>query len=167
MKKKILIGIGAFFILAVIAIIAGTLFGETPEDFAKKSLAKLTEETGSVERSDAVYSLAKKQATATSGLPHDTMMDGAISYLKEHSDNFYENNDVMELSMYFGSYITNYLESKNKKITSMTESQQTIYKAGYQTIKAIKYVYRGNQAQNDEDTQKALDKAQKALAKLE
>lgn len=166
MKKKILIGVGAFFALAVIAIIAGTLFGETPEEFANESIAKLTEGTGSVERSDAVYNLAKNQANTTSGLPHDTMMDGAISYLKKHSDNFYESNDTMEVSMYFGSYITNYLESKNKKLTSMTEHEQTLYQAGYQTVKAIKYVYRGNESQNDDDTIKALEKAQKALNKL-
>ena len=99
----------------------------------------------------------------------EPLLDECIKYLKDHVNNFYENNEVMEKSMYYGSFIYNYIE-KNAGVDNVSElpnDTRNIYEAGYNTQKAIKYVYRGVDKIDDESTQNALEKVKTALNNIE
>lgn len=83
-------------------------------------------------------------------------------------DNFYESNDIMERSMYYGQFVYKYIEENavaNNK-SQLTDSVEAAYDATYNTVKAIKYVYRGAEKVEDESTQIALTKAQENLRKF-
>lgn len=93
----------------------------------------------------------------------------AVKYLQAHCDNFYESNEIMEKSMYYGYFLYKYIE-KNAVATTLTElpdSVRTVYDAGYNSVEAIKYVYREIDAIESEATQNALSEAQEALRALD
>lgn len=99
----------------------------------------------------------------------EPLLDECIKYLKDHVNNLYENNEVMEKSMYYGFFIYNYIE-KNAGVDNVSElpnDTRNIYEAGYNTQKAIKYVYRGVDKIDDESTQNALEKVKTALNNIE
>jgi hypothetical protein len=65
--------------------------------------------------------------------------------LKQHEANFYESPEVMEHVMYYGEFIYRYIENNAaaSDISELPDSTRAAYDAGYNAVKAIKYVYRG------------------------
>lgn len=162
--KKILIGFVIFIALAIIAVIAGTLFGKTPEEFVQSTIAKISAEPNTTERCDAIISAAKKDATSNAGLDEEKMCEQGIAYLKKHSENFYSSNEVMEMSIYFGTYIGEYIESQTKDYNALSDRQKFLYTAATKSANAIKYVYSGGETK--EDALPTLKRALKDLNKL-
>ena len=124
-------------------------------------------ETGSSARVDEILSKATDDAKNTPG-DAGSQCEEALSYLKEHAENFYENNEIMEKSMYYGCFIYSYIENSTeaKDVSELNNEDRTKYDAGYNTVKAIKYVYRGAEKIEDKSTQNALKETQDALNKI-
>lgn len=124
-------------------------------------------ETGSSARVDEILSKAMDDAKNTPG-DAGSQCEEALSYLKEHAENFYENNEIMEKSMYYGCFIYSYIENSTeaKDVSELNNEDRTKYDAGYNTVKAIKYVYRSAEKIEDKSTQNALKEAQDALNKI-
>lgn len=118
---------------------------------------------------DYILIQAKNDAENVTEEDADAKLEEALNYLSEHMDNFYESNDVMEKSMYYGEYVYRYIQksSNTSNISQLTPSEKIIYDAGYNTVKAIKYVYRGAESIEDEATQNALNKAFENLSAIE
>ena len=133
----------------------------------KKTDSKSAEPNTSA-RVDEITLQAKDDAESVSEDESEQKWEEAFEYLKSHMDNFYENNEVMEKSMYYGSYIYHYVEANSKAsdASELVDSSKAAYEAGYNTVKAIKYVYRGAEAVEDESTQKALSEAKENLKKF-
>lgn len=124
-------------------------------------------ETGSSARVDEILSKAMDDAK---NIPDDadSQYEEALGYLKEHTENFYESNEIMEKSMYYGCFIYSYIEDSTevKNISELNDKDRTKYDAGYNVVKAIKYVYRGAETAEGESAQNALKEAQDALNKI-
>lgn len=163
--KKLLVGICVFFFIGVIAVVAGTLFGKTPEEFAQSTISKISEAPNSSERRDAIIAAAKKDATTNTGMDEKNMCEQGIKYLKKNSRDFYAGNEVMEMSMYFGTYIGEYIESQTQDYSSLSDGQKCIYTAATKSANAIKYVYSGSETK--EDALPTLERALKNLNKLD
>lgn len=124
-----------------------------------------TTEEGSTARADEIQLKAMADAKGTGD---ESLLVVALDYLKEHSNNFYESNDVMEQSLYYGCFVYEFIKETEgaSNISELSVEAKTKYNAGYYTVKAIKYVYRGVEKVEDESTQNALKKAQTALESL-
>ncbi len=130
--------------------------------------AKSSAEKGSTAREDEILLKAIDDAKNISEEDAEVLWEEAFDYLTEHMDNFYESNDIMERSMYYGQFVYKYIEENaaaNNK-SQLTDSVEAAYDATYNTVKAIKYVYRGAEKVEDESTQTALTKAQENLRKF-
>ena len=126
-------------------------------------------EEGTSARVDEITTSASEAAKNMDEDQAVSAWDEAIQYLKEHVDNFYENTEVMEHSMYYGEFIYRYIEANAaaSNISELPDSTRTAYDAGYNTVKAIKYVYRGAEKIEDESTQSSLSEAKEALDKFQ
>lgn len=133
-------------------------------NFGWDSLNSSTKENTSA-RVDEILSKAGDDAKNTSEDIIEPLWTESLDYLVEHSEDFYENNEVMEKSMYYGQFISRYIEENAtaNDISELPDSTRAAYDAGYNTVKAIKYVYRGEEKIEDESTQNALAEAQTAL----
>lgn len=79
--------------------------------------------------------------------------DEALEYIKSNIDNLFDNNEIMEKCMYYG----NILSILNKDTNNNNE------KIGFYTVSSIKYVYRGDENIEDDDTQENLNKLRNLL----
>lgn len=130
--------------------------------------AKSTKEKGSTERSDEILLKADSDVEKASEEQATALWEEGFNYLKQYQNNFYDSNEVMEKSMYYGQFIYRYVEKNAaaNDISELADSTKAAYDAGYNTVKAIKYVYRGEEKVNDENTQNSLKDAQDALKKF-
>lgn len=130
--------------------------------------SKATTEEGTSARVDEILLRAKEDVQNISEPNAETLWTEAINYLKEHCNNFYESNEIMEKSMYYGTFLHEYIEENAAatNISELPDSTRAAYDAGYNSVKAIKYVYRGAEKIEDESTQSALTEAQTALKKF-
>lgn len=130
--------------------------------------ANATTEENSTARFDEICLKAKADAESISDDDADILWEECFQYLKAHQDNFFENNEVMEKSMYYGTFLYEYIEAKSNadSVADLADSVRAAYDAGYNTVKAIKYVYRGVDKIDDESTQNALKEAQDNLDKF-
>lgn len=159
-KKNLIIGGVCVAALAILAAIGANLpenrqdetpsatttnATETTTTTAESSTEKtLTEpsEHGTSEYVDYLYYKAKEDAkTAT-----DEDLQSALDWLKNNTEHYFDNQDSMELAMYYGEL----LEMKYKDTGNEYE------KLGWQAYKTIKYVYRGVESVSDEVTQNNL-----------
>lgn len=126
-------------------------------------------EEGTSARVDEIAASASEAAKNMNEDQAVSAWDEAIQYLKKHVDNFYENIEVMEYSMYYGEFLYHYIEENAvaSNISELPDSTRAAYDAGYNTVKAIKYVYRGVEKIEDESTQSALSEAKSALDKFQ
>ena len=182
-KGKIaILAVIVFLIIGVISGIANNLTGQMPNDAGKtqkentvknagdsnSDKTESTAEDGTSAKVDEILLQAKHDAENISEKDADAKWEEAFEYLKAHKDNFYENNEVMEQSMYFGEYIYRYIEANSpaNNVSELQDSTRAAYDAGYNTVKAIKYVYRGAESQDSEGTVNALSKAKENLDKF-
>jgi hypothetical protein len=126
-------------------------------------------EEGSSARVDEILLQAGNDAKQITEDQIDAAWDEAFAYLKQHEENFYESPEVMEHAMYYGEFIYRYIENNAaaSNISELPDSTRAAYDAGYNTVKAIKYVYRGVESVEDESTLMALSEAKEALNKFQ
>lgn len=122
-------------------------------------------ESNTSARLDEILTVAKYDAE---NISEDEVLDKwneAFKYLKEHQTNFYENNEVMEQAIYYGEFICKYIELNAiaTNVSELPDETRAAYEAGYNTVKAIKYVYRGVESESDQVTQDNLKEAQSYL----
>ncbi len=111
------------------------------------------EEHNTSEYADYLYFKARKDAkTAT-----DTELQAALDWLKDNQDSYFDNNEQMELTMYYGSL----LKHKNKATDNQYE------KIGDIAFKTVKYVYRDVETEQDEATVLNYDKLKELLADVD
>lgn len=79
--------------------------------------------------------------------------DEALEYIKSNIDNIFNSNEIMEKCMYYG----NILSIFNKDTNNNNEQ------IGFYTVSSIKYVYRGDESIEDDDTQENLNKLRNLL----
>lgn len=126
-------------------------------------------EEGTSARVDEIMLKAVSDAQKVTEEEIEPLWEEAFAYLKEHEENFYANNEIMEKSIYYGCFIYEYIE-ENSPATDISQLPETVryaYDAGYNTVLAIKYVYRGAENIEDRETQNALNDAREALEKFE
>lgn len=105
-------------------------------------------EQGSTARADAIAKLAKKDA-AERAASQNTV---AVDFIVATYPNFYADAATMEKAMYYG-YLLDYSFGDGDPRS----------RVGYNTVKSIKYVYRGAEKATDDATQKNLKKIAKDL----
>lgn len=165
MKKRLVILLMAtVFVFSLSACSAES----TQSDNSTESTQQSETEPNTSAKVDEILLSAMNDAKELSDSEAEEKWEEAFDYLKEHSDNFYENNEVMEKSMYYGEFIYRYIEenANAEDVSQLVDSTRAAYDAGYNTVKAIKYVYRNAATPEDEDTQNALTEAQNALSKF-
>jgi sensor domain CHASE-containing protein len=118
-------------------------------------------------RVDQIMLQAKDDAENFSEDEATETWEAGFDYLKAHMENFYESNEVMEQSMYYGTFIYEYVESNATDMNNLTDSSQAAYDAGTNTVEAIKYVYRDAEKIEDASTQGKLQEAKENLAKFQ
>lgn len=69
----------------------------------------------------------------------------AYNYIKDNYPNYYDSNEKMELTMYYGA-ILDYANPDSFDIA----------KLGFKALECVKYVYRGVDSENSQDTQNHL-----------
>lgn len=171
MKKKLLIGVLVIgFCFSCISCGSNTekennanvtqKESEQPESDSQESVTQEAESNTSA-KVDEIMLQAKNDAEHISEDEATEKWNEAFKYLKEHQSNFYENNEVMEQSMYYGTFIYEYIElnAKATNVSELPDATRTAYEAGLSTVEAIKYVYRGAASVDDEDTQSKLKEA--------
>lgn len=122
-------------------------------------------EPNTTARLEEILALALYDAENTSEDEAIDKINEALAYLKAHQTNFYESNDVMERAMYYGNFICEYIEHNSvaANVSELPDDLRAIYEAGWNTLKAIKYVYRGVESELDQVTQDNLKEAQSYL----
>lgn len=190
-KKKTIIIVGAIVAVLVIVYIVALLTGNVkqqepsePSNTPKPTVSTpiisdkpssygwnpsdSSEEVGSTARADEIQLKGMNDAKNISEDDVSLLWEEGLLYLKDHSDNFFESNDIMEKSLYYGSFIYNYIEENSpaQNVSELSDSVRAAYDGAYNSVIAIKYVYRGVQTIEDKDTQTHLKKAQENLAKF-
>ena len=84
----------------------------------------------------------------------------AIDFIRNTYPNFYTDNATMEKAMYYG-YLLEYRHQEDS-----TDYYQNITKLGMDTEQAVKYVYRGVEAVDDDATQENLKQISESLAEI-
>jgi hypothetical protein len=183
-KKKIwlLVGIVLVALAGIYLIGLGTGMVKPQEDSSSSttesnegniafgwSAKNAKSEEGTSARVDEILLQAGNDAKKITQDQIDAAWDEAFQYLKQHEANFYESPEVMEHVMYYGEFIYRYIENNAaaSDISELPDSTRAAYDAGYNAVKAIKYVYRGIENIEDESTQSALFKAKEALNKFQ
>ena len=104
---------------------------------------------------DYIAQEAKKSANKSAS---EEKRDEAITYIVDHFPDFYENNTVMENTMYYGYYLE-YAYSQN--------GPENLYaNLGMDTYQAVKYVYRNVEKPEDDSTLANLDQIKESLLDL-
>lgn len=185
-NKKVLIIVGAIVVVLILVYVIALLSGGlNSSNGTVSSTTGITQdsgegtqygwsgenastEEGTTERADEVLFKAMDDAKAATEDDAKNIWEDGFDYLKAHMNNFYESNEVMEKSMYYGEFIYQYIEENStaSDISELEDSTKAAYEAGYNTVKAIKYVYRGVDQIDDESTQNALAEAKEALEKF-
>lgn len=160
MKKKI------FVVLLTVAMALSLVACEDKSSTEPKEDKKAESNTSA--KVDEILLEARNDAEKLSDEEATAKWEEAFDYLKAHADNFYESNETMEKSMYYGEFLYRYIEANANAsdVSQLEDSTRVAYDAGYNTVKAIKYVYRDAATQEDEDTKNALTEAQTALSKF-
>lgn len=154
-KEKLIIG-GICAVLIVILVVIGANLSENSEEALESvTTSTLTEpsEHGTSQYVDYIYYKAKEDAaTAT-----DEDLQVALTWLKENTENYFSNQEYMELTMYYGEL----LEMKYKGTNNEYE------KLGWQAYKTIKFVYREVENVSDEVTQDNLNELKEMVLNAE
>ena len=153
-KKWIIIGVIVFVVLAAI-------IGTSDDDAATNGeTVDTTVDIGAVEpnTSAMVDALAKVAKAAVADGITDTQRDEAMNFIVSNYPNFYENNEIMEQAMTYG-YMLDYGYTGN-------EDARVYADLGVDLVQAVKYVYRGAEAADDEATLINLEQVKESLQKL-
>lgn len=120
-----------------------TIVFEAPSDDIKPNSSSMV---------DYIASEAKKASNESIS---DEKRDAAIKYIFDHYSDYYENNTVMENTMYYGYYLE-YAYAKNG-------SENLYANLGIDTYQAIKYVYRNAEKPDSEATLSNLEQIAETL----
>lgn len=141
-----------------------TSLTKTDTSVAKSDVTKetTTEKAADTEikpnTSEMVDSIARKAKRSANKSASAKKRNAAISYIVDHYPDFYENNEVMEKTMYYGYYLE-YAYSKN--------GSNNIYaNLGMDVYQSIIYVYRNTENINDVHVKENLGQIKKALVQL-
>lgn len=88
----------------------------------------------------------------------------AINYIKEHIDNLFENNEIMENVIYYGSLLEYYYAIDNDPFKGFSSIEGEI---GMNAVQAVKYVYRNVESPEDEATIKNINQIKENIEKLQ
>ena len=80
----------------------------------------------------------------------------AINFIKENYPNYFESNEVMEKTMYYGYLLEYGYKNKNNNYADL----------GMDAYQVVKYVYRGAEKVEDISTQENLKQIAKDLDKI-
>lgn len=183
-KTSLIIGIVVAILIVVylIAWAAGAL--KPAEDKAPDNTQEQTSQdeqfsfgwdsskgTSEVNTSARVDEIANSAQNAVENMPEDmldTAWNESIQFIKSHADNLFVDNDTMEQCMYYGYFLYRYIEENAvaDNVSELTDATRAAYDLGYNAVKAIKYVYRGVDAVEDEVTQSAVAKVQENAGKF-
>ena len=166
--KMLLIAIVIFLAIGIISGVAHNLTGSTPKDTSKAKTSdsiKATNDDADFQdqvkdaapnTSDMVDKIAL-QAKQDAATIDEAKTDEAITYIKETYPNYFDDNDVMEKTMYYG-YLLEYAykDTDNSPLTNL----------GMDTYQAVKYVYRGAETIDDDGTQENLRQISEDLEKV-
>lgn len=105
-----------------------------------------------------VDALALEAKAAVAEGVTDAQRDEAIAFIVDHYPAYYADNETMEQAMAYGFW----LEYAYKD----DEAARDYAELGMDVAQAVKYVYRGAEAVEDEATQENLRQTKETLAKL-
>lgn len=98
------------------------------------------------------------EAKTAAGEITDEKRDEAVAFIVEHYPDYFADNETMEQAMSYG-FLLEYAYSDD-------EAARTYAELGMDMSQAVKYVYRGAEAVEDDATQENLRQIQKALTEL-
>lgn len=157
MKKKLLIVVIVLFaILAALLLIINSADGDSSKTNESTTAASTEIDTTPAANTtamvDYICSEAKKKAqTATEADEQE-----AIKCLSDNIDTCFSSNEVMEKFMYYGALLD-----------YMYEDSETKSQLGFNALKTVKYVYRGEEKILDKTTQDNLQKTKDLLSAIQ
>lgn len=105
-----------------------------------------------------VDALALEAKTAVAEGVTDAQRDEAVTFIIDHYPDYYTDNETMEQALTYGFWLEYAYEDD--------ESAQTYAELGMDVSQAVKYVYRGTEAVEDDATQENLRQIQEHLETL-
>lgn len=155
--------------VVIIALISLTACGqeknnETPNDTKNDNTNEVVEEVmPEANTTEMVNKLIKDGKTAAKkASKDDTVL--ALEYIKNHINNLFENNDVMEQTIYYGSLLEYYYAIDNDPYKGFVSVEGEI---GMDAVQAVKYVYRNVESPEDTATIENINQINENLAKLQ
>lgn len=157
MKKKIFIA-SLSSLLCLSTVPTYTLAAQEPTITPEASVFEVPSEEIEPNKSSMVDYIAQEVKKSANKSASEEKRDEAITYIVDHFPDFYENNTVMENTMYYGYYLE-YAYSKN--------GPENLYaNLGMDTYQAVKYVYRNAEKPEDDSTLANLDQIKESLLDL-
>ena len=138
---------------------------ESPEDNTEETSkvygwdpASGTTEENTTARVDEIQGKALDDAEKISEEDASILWDEALDYIAANVDDFYVSNEVMEKTLYYGSWLYLYIEQESpaETVDEMPDNIAAAYDIGWNAAKAVKYVYRGTESIGDLTTQNAI-----------
>lgn len=171
-NKKILIIIGVVVVAAVVMLIIDATIKGGSQDEASSIVSQSSAISSIPSKSDESEALSSEVAAGTSAKVDeiarkakedsakidDEKTNEAVSYIREHFDNYFENNEVMEQTMYYG-YLLEYAYKDD-------ENNQPYAVLGQDVYQVVKYVYRGAETIDSDSVQSNLRQVEKDLKEI-
>lgn len=188
MRKKILIGVGIFVALAVIALVAGLLQGKsqgltvedmfvelspTPAPVTRTPIANSTPEITNQESMDNAMDELKEQVKDAE--PNTSAMVDKIALQAREDAKLIDDKKVQEAISFIRDTYPDYFTDNEIMEKTMYygylldyayEDSDPYAKLGVDTYQVVKYVYRGAESVEDEATQANLKQLKDSLDNL-
>lgn len=156
-KNPVLKGCFTFFIIVVI-IVSAVVF--LPNLFSQNSNEKSADSTNEnvieSNSSEMVDYLAKKAKADCDTEDIEIITNEAVNFLSSNYPDYFIDNETMENVIYYGFF----LEYANE------DSNQLYAKLGQDACQSVKYVYRGVDSSDDEETQENIRQVGEELKEL-
>lgn len=147
-NNKKLLKISAILFVLVALLLIVVVASTNSEDSKSNVQTTLSNEQASLSRErsavcDELIRSAKKDVE--SGITEEQTNE-AVEYIYNHYDNYFENDEIMEKCIYYGSLLQYAYEDDYK--TDLTAKAYT--DLGSDIVRLVKYVYRGAESSTEE-----------------
>lgn len=163
MKKRLL------SVILIITLITLTACGQeaTNDNLKEKkktnSIENVEETEPEPNTTQMVDKLVKDGKDAATNSSNDEVTI-ALEYIETHINNLFENNDVMEKTIYYGSLLEYYYAIDNDPYKGFVSIEGEI---GMDAVQAVKYVYRNVESPQDTATIENINQIKENLTKIQ
>lgn len=157
-QKKVMIF--AAILTAIVTLIIG-LGSEDESTVIDETWTPETTQAPVANQSSMVDYIARttKEEVQTNGV-NDVKTQEALDFITKNYPNYYTDNATMEKAMGYGYYL------EYGYTNAATDKEKVYCELGQDTVQAVKYVYRGAEAVEDQATQENLKQIKESINKL-